>query len=354
MIPVWIYILSLLAILVAAGLLVWFVKKQLTHEFSLLTQKIFEEKQERLQKQSQSVLASTIEPLKQELYHFKQRMEHMHTHQTHAGGALLTEVQQLKQLHHQMNQAAADLTRALQGNHKIQGDWGEFVLEKLLEQTGLTKGREYEVQKTYTDAEGRIMRPDVIIHLPQQKDVIIDAKVSLQAYTQYLQEEHHDRQKQALTEHVQSVKRHIQLLGSKSYTQRAHHGLEMVLLFMPIEAAYLLAVQHQPDLFEEAFRRKVMLVSPSSLFGVLKMIHRIWQQEQQNQNAQLIAKKAAGLYSKFRGFVEDINRLEQQMHTAFKTLDSTKTKLCTGRGNIMQQVQDFEALGVAVDKPIAS
>ena len=353
MIPIWLYLLSLFMLLVVAAILIWLVQKHMSQEFTLLAQQVLAEKQERMQTQSQSILASTIEPLQQELKGFQQRMEHMHTHQTHAGGALLTEVQQLKQLNQQMNQAAADLTQALQGNHKIQGDWGEFVLEKLLEQTGLTKGREYEVQKTHRDNEGQLKRPDVIIHLPEQRDVMIDAKVSLQAYTQYVQAEDQPRQQQALAEHVQSVRRHIQLLSSKAYTELVPNALEMVLLFMPIEAAYLLAVQQYPDLFEEAFRRKVMLVSPSSLFGVLKMIHRIWQQEQQNQNAQLIAKKAAGLYSKFRGFVEDINRLERQMHTAFKTLDQTKTKPHTGRGNIVQQVQEFETLGVAADKPIA-
>ena len=353
MIPIWLFVSLLLLALVLLLFAVVFMKKHLAREFQLLAHKAFEDKQQKLQQQSQSLLSHTIEPLKQELQAFKQRVEHIHTHQAQAGGALLSEVQQLKQLNQQMNQSASDLTRALQGNNKVQGDWGELVLERLLEQTGLTKDREYEIQKSFSDETGQLRRPDVIIRLPEKKDVVIDAKVSLLAYSQYVRENDEQKQARAIEEHVKSVRRHIQLLSDKSYASLPQiHSLEMVLLFMPIEAAYLLAVQHQPDLFEEAFRKKVILVSPSTLFSVLKIVHNIWQQEQQNENARLIAKKAAGLYSKFRGFVEDINRLEQQMHTAFKTLDSTKTKLYTGRGNMIQQVQDFKSLGVEADKPI--
>ncbi|MAL84557.1 MAG: DNA recombination protein RmuC, partial [Idiomarina sp.] len=237
------------------------------------------------------------------------------------------------------------------GDTKQQGNWGEVVLERILEQSGLREGHEYQTQAHHRDEDGKSFKPDVIVHLPNKKDVVIDSKVSLSAYERYFNSDDDADRERALNEHVQSLKQHIKQLGKKSYHQlEGLRTLDYVLMFIPIEPAFLLAVDRDPELIRLALDNQIMLVSPTNLLVALRTVHNIWQYEYQNQNAEKIATDAARLYDKFVGFVEDLEKIGNGLQTLDNRYQEAMKKLSTGRGNLIGRVDKFRQMGVQTNK----
>ncbi|MDP2560834.1 DNA recombination protein RmuC [Psychrobium sp. 1_MG-2023] len=324
------------------------------NQFSHLAQQTLEQKSDLFAKQNQANIDSIIAPLKAQLGDFKQQVQHSHDSETKQRHQLQHEIHSLKQLNQQMTQDAINLTRALKGDNKQQGNWGELILERVLQESGLRQGHEYHTQSQHKNEQGKTFRPDVIVHLPDAKDIVIDSKVSLTSYERYFNSESEQQQQLALREHIASIRQHIKDLSNKDYHQlQGIRSLDYVLLFIPIEPAFLLAIEHQPDLISEAMNHNIMLVSPTNLLVALRTIHNLWRYDQQNKNAQLIADKASKLYDKLRLFSDDllnvghcINRANQSYEQAFK-------KLSQGKGNLVSQVEAFRELGVTVKKPLS-
>lgn len=328
-------------------------EERLKQEFERLAQHIFEQKSERLQAASKQTLEVTLAPFKQQLDAFKQQVTQQYTEELKQRSELSAQVNSLRELNQQMAAEAEALTRALKGDTKTQGAWGEVVLERILKQSGLREGHEYHTQAHHKDTEGRTFKPDVIVHLPNNKDVVIDSKVSLQAYERYFNSDDEVTREQALNEHVNSLRQHIKGLGKKNYQQLdGIRTLDYVLMFIPIEPAFLLAVDRDPELIRLALDNNIMLVSPTNLLVALRTVNNIWQYEYQNQNAQTIADEAANLYDKFVGFVEDLQRIGQSLETVRKHYDGALNKLSTGRGNLVRRVERFRKLGVQSTKQI--
>jgi len=328
---------------------------RLQHEFERLAQRIFEQKSQQIEASNQKHLASTLDPLKQQLEAFRQQVGNQHAEEGRQRMSLQKELFTLRELNKQMTAEAESLTRALKGDSRQQGVWGEVVLERILEQSGLREGHEYEVQGQRKAEEGKSYRPDVIIHLPEKRQVIIDSKVSLTAYERYFNAESDELRQQALNEHVISLKNHVRSLGKKNYQQlEGVTTLDYVLLFVPIEPAFLLAVDKDPELIRLALDHNIMLVSPTNLLVALRTVNNIWQYEHQSQNAQRIASDAAKLYDKFVGFLEDLAKIEQSMAVTNRHFDAAMNKLSTGRGNLVARVEKFRELGVQPSKKINS
>lgn len=326
---------------------------RLQHEFERLAQRIFEQKSQQIESLNQKHLASTLDPLKQQLEAFRQQVGNQHAEEGRQRMSLQKELFTLRELNKQMTAEAESLTRALKGDSRQQGVWGEVVLERILEQSGLREGHEYEVQGQRMAEAGKRYRPDVIIHLPEKRQVIIDSKVSLTAYERYFNAETDALRQKALMEHVASLKSHVRDLGKKNYQQlEGVTTLDYVLLFVPIEPAFLLAVDKDPELIRLALDHNIMLVSPTNLLVALRTVHNIWQYEHQSQNAQRIASDAAKLYDKFVGFLDDLGKIEQSMAVTNKHFDAAMNKLSTGRGNLVARVEKFRELGVQPSKKI--
>ncbi len=325
-------------------------KQQMKMEFENLATKIFEENQ----KKSNVNLNQVLTSFKDQLESFGKRVNDIYNDETKQRVSLLTEIKNLKELNNQISSDAINLTKALKGQNKTQGDWGEMILSSILEQTGLREGKEYNVQGSFSDAEGRRLRPDVIVHLPSKKDIIIDSKVSLNAYLTYCQTDDKTQKEAASKELIKSINAHIKGLSSKKY--EAIEGvttLDFVLLFIPIEGAFLLATSSDDTLFKMAFDNNIMLVSPSTLYVTLRTIENIWRNEHQNENAQLISKKAAELYDKFAGFVGDIEDIGTHLGRTQKSYDAAMNKLSIGNANLIRRAEEFLDLGVKPKKQIS-
>jgi len=328
-------------------------EERLKNEFERLAQRIFEQRAQQFERANEQRLASTLNPLKQQLEAFRQQVGSQYAEEGRQRMSLQKELLTLRELNKQMTTEAESLTRALKGDSRQQGVWGEVVLERILEQSGLRAGHEYEVQAQRKAEEGKNYRPDVIIHLPEKRQVIVDSKVSLTAYERYFNAENEALRDKALSDHVQSLKNHIRDLGKKKYQQlEGVTTLDYVLLFVPIEPAFLIAVDKDPELIRLALDHNIMLVSPTNLLVALRTVHNIWQYEHQSQNAQRIARDAAKLYDKFVGFMDDLSRIEQSLTTTSKHLDAAMNKLSTGRGNLVSRVEKFRELGVQPSKRI--
>ncbi|WP_428022979.1 DNA recombination protein RmuC [Arcobacter sp.] len=324
-------------------------KKQMKLEFESLANKLFEENS----KKSSLNLNQVLTPFKEQLDTFGKRVNDIYNDETKQRVTLLTEIKNLKDLNNQISQDAINLTKALKGENKTQGDWGEMILSKILEQTGLREGIEYSTQGSFTSEEGKRLRPDVIVHLPQEKDVIIDSKVSLLAYTNYVESEDEILKEKYAKELVKSIYSHIKGLSSKNYDEISDlKTLDFVLLFIPIEGAFMLAASKDSNLFKVAFESNIMLVSPSTLFVTLRTIENIWRYEHQNENALIISKKAADLYDKFAAFVKDIENIGTHIDRTKKSYDEAINKLSVGKGNLLKRAQEFEELGVKAKKSI--
>ena len=328
-------------------------ENQLKTQFENLAHKIFEERGKQFTEHNKVSMESLIAPLQQQLGEFKSRVESVYDNETKDRISLREEIVSLRRDTAQMNQEALNLTKALKGDNKLQGNWGEMILEKVLEQSGLRKGIEYESQSGFRDEDKRLFKPDVIVRLPENKDVIIDSKVSLAAYERYCSQDDEQSRAEALKQHTEAVRAHIKGLSNKDYSSlKGLRSLDFVLMFMPIEAAFMAAFQADEKLFNDAFEHKIVVVTPSTLLATLRTIQNIWRYEQQNENAKLIAEKAGSLYEKIRGFAEDIEKLGNQLHTVHRTYDGIVNKLSTGNGNLLRQASSFEELGVKIKKKL--
>jgi len=329
-------------------------ESQLKNQFENLANKIFEDRSKQFSEQNKASMEHIVSPIKVQLIDFKKRVETVYESETKDRVSLREEILSLRRDTAQMNQEALNLTRALKGDKKAQGNWGEMILEKVLEQSGLRKGIEYETQGAYRDEEKNLFKPDVIVRLPEDKDVVVDSKVSLLAYEQYCSAENDQEASNALKAHIKSVRDHIKGLSDKDYSGlKGLRSLDFVLLFMPIESAFMAAFQADEKLFTDAFEHKIVVVTPTTLLATLKTIENIWRYERQNENAKMIAEKAGTLYDKIRGFVEDLEKLGSQLSTAHKTYDGVMNKLTTGHGNLVRQASSFVDLGVKVKKTMS-
>lgn len=324
-------------------------KQRMKIEFENLATRIFEDNQ----KKSNINLNQVLTSFKDQLNSFGKRVNEIYNDETKQRISLLTEIKNLKELNNQIATDAINLTKALKGQNKTQGDWGEMILSSILEQTGLREGKEYTVQGSFSDVDGKRLRPDVIVHLPTKKDIIIDSKVSLNAYLVYCKTEDKIEKEQALKELIKSINLHIKGLSSKKYESlEGVTTLDFVLLFIPIEGAFILATSNDDSLFKIAFENNIMLVSPSTLYVTLRTIENIWRSEHQSENAQLISKKAADLYDKFAGFVGDIEDIGTHLSRTQKSYDSAMSKLSTGNANLIKRAEEFLELGVKPKKQI--
>lgn len=324
-------------------------KQQMKLEFENLANKLFDEKE----KKSTTNLTFVLSSFKEQLDSFSKRVNDIYNDETKQRSSLLIEIKNLKELNNQISNDAINLTKALKGQNKTQGDWGEMILSSILDQTGLREGKEYTIQGSFTSAEGKRLRPDVIVHLPSNKDIVIDSKVSLNAYINYSKAENEDEKQQASKELVKSITSHIKDLSSKSYENiDGVRTLDFVLMFIPIEGAFLLATSSDDNLFKLAFDNNIMLVSPSTLYVTLRTIENIWRNEHQNENAQLISKKAADLYDKFVAFVGDIEDIGTNITRTQKAYDGAMNKLSSGNGNLIRRTEEFLELGVKPKKQL--
>jgi DNA recombination protein RmuC len=323
--------------------------KALKEEFELLANRVFERQGE----QHQAGLANVLSPFKDQLDDFRKRVETVYTTETRDRATLLTEVRNLQQASERINEEAENLTRALKGDVKAQGNWGEMVLERVLEASGLRQGEEYFLQASRHDSDGGLKRPDVLIRLPHGKDVVVDAKLSLNAYEQALAEEDEAARESAVRQHVASLRGHVKRLSAQDYDRLEDvRSLDFVLLFVPIEAAFTMAMEHDQRLFTEAFERRIVVVSPTTLMMTLRIIHNVWRYEKQNRNAQEIARRAGALYDKLRGFVDDMEALGRQLRTADRTYEAAFAKLSTGKGNLLRRAEELRELGAPIKRAL--
>jgi len=328
-------------------------KKELSNQFQVLAQEILDEKGRVFGEQSQTRLKTLLDPFREQIKEFKQKVETVYVDEARERASLKKEIETLRDLNRQISQEAVNLTRALKGDKKAQGTWGELILERVLEQSGLRRGVEYETQGGFRDAEGRLLKPDVIVHLPEAKDVVIDSKVSLIAYEHYSTAEAEAEKITALDQHVKAVKAHIDRLSAKDYgTLKGIRSLDFVLLFMPIEAAFMAAFKADENLFSYAFEKRIVVVTPTTLLATLKTIENIWRYERQNKSAQEIVRRAGAIYDKLRLFVESMEKLGKQIDTVHGTYDEAMNRLVRGRGNVISQASRFSELGVSVKSAI--
>lgn len=326
-------------------------REQLSNQFKALASEILEEKAKRFTEQNQTNIGQLLEPLKVKLTEFQGKVEEVYVKEGQERSALAQQVKHLMELNKQLSDDAHNLTRALKGSSKTRGNWGEMILEKILESSGLRKGYEYDVQESHTREDGSRVQPDVILHLPEERHIVIDAKVTLNAYEEYVNAEDDAGHELALKRHLDSVRTHIKQLSEKNY-QDIHgvRSLDFVLMFIPVEPAFMLAISHDNDLWHDAWKRNVLLVSPSTLLFVVRTVAHLWRQEQQNRNAQDIAKRGAELYDKLVGFVEDLKSVGNRIKQAQTDYDRAYGKFVDGRGNVIRQAEMLKALGVKPGK----
>lgn len=328
-------------------------RDELTLQFKTLANDILEEKSKRFSEQNQQSLGQLLDPLKTKLQEFQGKVEQVYVQEGKDRTALAEQVRQLMELNRTVSQEANNLTKALKGSNKAQGNWGELVLERVLESSGLRKGEEYDVQESHTLADGRQLQPDVVVHLPEDRHLVIDAKATLIAYEDYANAEDEKHRDAALKRHLDAVRTHIKGLSDKNYQDLyGLKSLDFVLMFIPIEPAFMLAVTHDRELFMDAWNKNVLLVSPSTLLFVVRTVANLWRQEAQNRNAQDIAKRGAELYDKLAGFVEDMESLGNRLSQAQKDYDGAINKLSTGRGNLIRQAEMLKKLGVKPSKSL--
>lgn len=328
-------------------------RDQLKNEFQNLAQKIFEEKSARFADQNKAAMDQLIVPLREQIGDFKKRVEDVYDKESRDRTALHTEIHHLKELNQRISKEALNLTRALKGDSKARGNWGEVILERVLEASGLQRGREYDVQVSLRDPEGRRYQPDAVVRLPEGKDVIVDAKVSLKDYEAFYCAELPEEKERHLSAHVEAMRTHLRGLSAKSYADlEGVRTLDFILMFVPIEAAFLAAVEKDGALFAEAFEKNIMVVSPSTLLVTLRTIQNIWRHEYQNRNALEIAKKAGALYDKFVGFVEALEEVGRQLDRARDAYRTAHDRLAAGKGNLIRRSQELKELGVKAGKEL--
>lgn len=312
-----------------------------------------EEKAKRFTEQNQHNIGLLVEPVKTKLQEFQRKVEEVYVQEGKDRRALGEQVRQLIELNQSLTQDAKNLTRALKGSSKAQGNWGELVLERVLESSGLRKGEEYDVQESHTREDGSRAQPDVVIHLPEERHLVVDAKVSLNSYEDFAVAEDEADRRAAIRRHLDSVRGHIKDLSEKNYqTLYDLNSLDFVLMFVPIEPAFMLAISHDRDLFIDAWQKNVLLVSPSTLLFVVRTVAHLWRQEAQNRNTQENGKRRAELYDKLVGFVTDLQSLGNRLKQAQNDYETAYNKFTGGRGNVIRQAEMLRQLGVKPSKAL--
>jgi len=326
-------------------------KEELSREFKLLADKIFEDKSKQFNHTHKENFEMLLRPFREQISNFSTQSREQFTYEAKERHLLKDELIRLKDMNAQLSQEAQNLTNALKGENKTQGNWGEIVLERILEESGLRKGIEYKTQSTLKSNEGKIYRPDVIIQMPSQREIVIDSKVSLVAYERFISEEDSDAKTLALKEHISSIHGHIKDLSSKRYEElEGINTLDFVLLFMPIEGAFLLALESDGEFFKRAYESNILVVSPSTLLVTLRTIEHIWRTQRQEEHAQKIAKEAEAMYEKLVLFVEEMQRMGVHIQKAQDAYDTSFKRLKTGKGNIIKRAQNMVELGIKPNK----
>lgn len=329
------------------------IQEEAKLQFENLANKILEEKTLKFTEQNQQNLKNILNPLQEKITDFEKKVENTHKESIDYHAALRQQILGLKEMNLQMSKETLNLTKALKGDSKIQGNWGELVLERVLEKSGLEKGREYEIQKSFTTEEGNRVQPDVIINLPDGKKMIVDSKVSLTAYEKYINEEDDEQKSNFLKEHVNSIKRHVEQLGSKNYQHLYQmESPDFVLLFIPIEPAFAIALNEDTQLYNKAFERNIVIVTPSTLLATLRTIDSMWTNQKQQENAYEIARQAGALYDKFDGFVTDLVKIGKKMDEAKTEYEGAMNKLVDGKGNLITSVQKLKIMGAKAKKSL--
>ncbi|WP_448519125.1 DNA recombination protein RmuC [Rhodoflexus sp.] len=328
------------------------LREQLHSQFRQIAGEVLDEKGKKIADTNQTQVAMLLAPMQQRLYEFQQKIEEVYDKESKQRFALEKEIRHLCELNQQITKEAHNLTNALRGQAKTRGHWGEMILESILEKSGLERDREYRTQFSLTDSEGKRLQPDIVISLPEGRYFVIDAKVSLNAYEQYTAAEA-DQQQLYLREHLQSVRRHVQDLSSKNYQQAIGTGSpDFVLMFMPVEPAFYLAVQHDPDLFSWAFERRIIPVSASTLMATLRTTATLWRLDRQNKNAEEIAREGGALYEKLVGFIADFQKIGSELDQARTIYDQAFSKLNTGKGNLISRAEKMRKLGAKTSKSL--
>ena len=329
-------------------------KEALTSQFKNLANEILEDKSKRFTEQNAASLDALLKPLQTKLSEFKEQVNNSYGNEARERFALKSEIERLANLNLRMSDETRSLTQALKGDSKVQGNWGELVLESILESSGLRKGEEYVVQDSHTQVDGSRLQPDVVIKLPEGRSLVVDSKVSITAYARHAETTDADTAERELAAHIQSLRQHIQGLSGKNYSSLYGVGsVDFVLMFVPIEPAFLLALKTAPNLYQEALSKNIVLVCPSTLMATLRTVAHLWRQDHQNRNALEIAKQCGSLYDKFVGFVEDLEKLGQRLDQAQTSYHDAFNKLKTGKGNLIRSAEKVRELGVKPSKNLS-
>lgn len=329
------------------------LQEKFTKEFENLANKILEEKTTKFTEQNKENMKIILNPLQEKIQLFEKKVEDTHKESIDYHAALRQQILGLREMNDKMSKETINLTKALKGDSKMQGNWGELVLERVLEKSGLEKGREYEVQQSFTSETGTRILPDVIINLPDGKKMVVDSKVSLTAYERFVNEEDDILKTNFLKEHVNSVKRHVDQLSDKNYQDIYHmESPDFVLLFIPIEPAFALALNEDTNLYNKAFEKNIVIVTPSTLLATLRTIDSMWTNQKQQENAIEIARQAGALYDKFEGFVTDLIKIGKKMDEAKGEYGNAMNKLVEGKGNLVTSVEKLRKMGAKAKKAL--
>jgi DNA recombination protein RmuC len=329
------------------------LQEKFTKEFENLANKILEEKTNKFTEQNKENLKNILTPLQDKIQLFEKKVEDTHKESIDYHAALRQQIVGLREMNEQMSKETLNLTKALKGDSKMQGNWGELILERVLEKSGLEKGREYEVQQSFTTEEGNRVFPDVVINLPDGKKMVVDSKVTLTAYERYINEEDDDAKAQHLKEHVMALKRHVDQLSEKNYHDLYQmESPDFVLLFIPIESAFALALNGDTSLYNKAFEKNIVIVTPSTLLATLRTIDSMWANQKQQENALEIARQAGALYDKFEGFVADLVKVGNKIKDSKIEYDNAMSKLVDGSGNLINRVENLKKMGAKAKKAL--
>ena len=328
-------------------------KEALTIQFKNLANDILDDKTRRFTEQNALSLDALLKPLQTKLTEFKEQVATSYSNESRERFALKSEIERLSALNVKMSDETRSLTQALKGDSKVQGNWGELVLESILESSGLRKGEEYLVQDSHTQVDGSRLQPDIVVRLPEGRHLVVDSKVSITAYARHAESADADTAQTELNAHIQSLRQHIQGLSSKNYSSLYGVGsVDFVLMFIPIEPAFLLALKSAPNLYQEALAKNIVLVCPSTLMATLRTVAHLWRQDHQNKNALEIARQCGALYDKFVGFVDDMEKLGQRIDQAQTSYHDAFSKLKTGKGNLIRTAEKVRELGVKPSKTL--
>lgn len=329
------------------------LQEKFTKEFENLANKILDEKSNKFTEQNKENMKNILSPLQDKIQLFEKKVEDTHKESIDYHAALRQQILGLREMNIQMSKETLNLTKALKGDSKMQGNWGELVLERVLEKSGLEKGREYEVQQSFTTEEGNRVFPDVVINLPDGKKMIVDSKVSLTAYEKYINEEEDGLKNDYLKEHVNSIRRHVEQLGNKNYQDLYQiESPDFVLLFIPIEPAFAIALNEDTALYNKAFEKNIVIVTPATLLATLRTIDSMWTNQKQQENALEIARQAGALYDKFEGFVADLIKIGKKIDETKIEYSGAMNKLVDGSGNLITRVEKLKKMGAKAKKAL--